>query len=38
MEGVKDIRPELPLYNELRFWFAKYDSVQKADGDIKQIQ
>jgi len=37
-EGVKNIRSELPMYNKLRFWFAKYDSVQKADGDIKQIQ
>jgi murein L,D-transpeptidase YcbB/YkuD len=37
-EGVKNIRPELPMYHKLRFWFAKYDSVQKADGDIKQIQ
>jgi murein L,D-transpeptidase YcbB/YkuD len=37
-EGVKNIRPELRMYQELRFWFAKYDSVQKADGDIKQIQ
>ncbi len=37
-EGVKNVRPELPMYHKLRFWFAKYDSVQKADGDIKQIQ
>ena len=37
-EGVKIIRPELPMYHKLRYWFAKYDSVQKADGDIKQIQ
>jgi murein L,D-transpeptidase YcbB/YkuD len=38
LEGVKNIRPELPMYHKLRYWFAKYDSVQKADGDIKQIQ
>lgn len=37
-EGVKKIRPELPMYHKLRYWFVKYDSVQKADGDIKQIQ
>jgi len=37
-EGVKNIRSELPMYNKLQFWFAKYDSVQKADGDIEQIQ
>jgi murein L,D-transpeptidase YcbB/YkuD len=37
-EGVKNIRPELPMYHNLRYWFAKLDSVQKADGDIKQIQ
>jgi len=37
-EGVKNVRPELPMYHKLRYWFAKYDSVQKADGDIKQIQ
>jgi len=37
-EGVKNILPELPMYHKLRFWFAKYDSVQKANGDIKQIQ
>jgi len=37
-EGVKSVQPDLPLYHELRFWFAKYDSVKKADGEIAQIQ
>ncbi len=37
-EGIKNVRPELPMYHKLRYWFAKYDSVQKADGDITQRQ
>jgi murein L,D-transpeptidase YcbB/YkuD len=38
MEGIKNVQPELPLYQELKFWFAKYDSVKKADGELKQIK
>lgn len=37
-EGVNNIRSELPMYRKLRYWFAKYDSVQKSGGEINQIQ
>ena len=37
-EGFENIRSQLPLYQNLKYWFARYDSIQKADGDIKVIE
>lgn len=32
-EGVDNIRSQLPMYKELKYWFARYDSIQRVDGD-----
>ena len=37
-EGVANIRAELPMYMELRKWFARLDSIQKTGGEIQQIE
>ncbi len=37
-EGLDNIRSEMPLYHELRKWFAYGDSLQKAGGDIEPIE
>lgn len=37
-EGAKKIRPEIEIYTKFLNLFAKYDSIQKVNGDIEQIQ
>jgi murein L,D-transpeptidase YcbB/YkuD len=37
-DGVDNIRSEIPMYGKLRKWFAQYDSIQKAGGDIQPIE
>jgi len=38
IDGVANIRSELPMYHELRKWFAHLDSIQKSGGEIQQIE
>ena len=37
-DGVDNIRSELPMYHELRKWFARLDSIQRTGGSIQQIE
>ena len=36
-DGVENIRTEMPLYHELRKWFAHLDSIKKSGGDIEPV-
>ena len=38
MDGVANIRSELPMYHELRKWFTRLDSIQKSGGEVQQIE
>jgi murein L,D-transpeptidase YcbB/YkuD len=37
-EGIDNIRSQMRMYHQLKYWFARYDSIQKVDGEIKMIQ
>jgi len=37
-EGVDNIRSQMRMYHQLKYWFARYDSIQKVDGEIKMIE
>ncbi len=37
-DAVSNIRSELPMYQEMRKWFARLDSIQKTGGEIQQIE
>ncbi len=36
-EGIDNIRSQMRMYHQLKYWFARYDSIQKVDGEIKMI-
>lgn len=36
--GIDSICSELPLYQKLCSWFAKYDSIHKAGGEVPSIK
>jgi murein L,D-transpeptidase YcbB/YkuD len=38
MDGVANIRSELPMYHELRKWLVRLDSIQKRGEAIQQIE
>lgn len=38
LEGIETIKTTIPLYKKLKYWFSKYDSINKAGDDLKQIE
>jgi len=37
-DSIKNIFPAIPMYTHYKKWFVHYDSLQKNDGKIEQLQ
>ncbi len=37
-DSIKNIRPQIPMYNRYRKWFLHYDTLKNNDTQIKQLE